>query len=254
MDIQSEEGISVFVPTYNGTKMLEKNIPTIYKNFLKYKKKFEVIIVDDNSKDNSKKIIKKLANNFNGIKSVFSKIGPSRRENLAQAFHLAQFEKIMFMDLDLATELDNIPLLLDYIDKGYDIIIGSRYKELKSKRKIYRRIISLIYNSFMKIYLGSKIDDHQCGFKGGKKSVFVKLINEMGYDSSFNRGWFWDVEFLVRAQYLNLNIMEFPVDWHYTKESSFNIFRELRMVPSIIKLPFKIKKEYDENLNNNPNI
>ncbi len=241
-----KDGISILIPTYNSAVMLEKNIPIIYKRFLQHKKKFEVIIVDDNSKDNSKEIIKDLAKNFKGIRYIFADNGPSRRENLAQNFHLANFEKIMFMDLDLATRLDNISTLLEYMDKGYDIVIGSRYMGAESKREFYRRIISITYNLFMKFYLNSKIADHQCGFKGGKKSVFVSLVKEMGYDSSFNRGWFWDAEFLVRAQHQKMKIKEFPVNWHYSEKSSFNIFRELRMIPSVIKLPFKLKNSKNQ--------
>ncbi len=237
-----KQGVSVFVPTYNSKAILEKNILEIYNYFKKIQDEFEIVIVDDNSKDDSINILKRLSEEYKNIRFIASTIGPSRRENLAQAFREARFDYVIFMDLDLATRIENLNRLLEYISNGYDIVTGSRYLGIKPTRQLYRQVISTIYNLIMRVYHNSKIYDHQCGFKGGKQDVFIKLIDEMGYDNSFNRGWFWDAEFLIRAQKKGLKIKEFPVNWHYAEKSSFSFFREIRMIPSIIMLKFKIKK------------
>jgi hypothetical protein len=90
----------------------------------------------------------------------------------------------------------------------------------------------------MKIYFHSKIKDHQCGFKAFKKEKLLQLLDEMGYEKT--RGWFWDVELLVRAQRKGYSIDEFPVEWKEGKLSSFNIQRELRMLPYVLKLKWKL--------------
>ena len=64
----------------------------------------------------------------------------------------------------------------------------------------------------MKLYFRSKVKDHQCGFKAFKKEVIFNLIKELGYDKTFKRGWFWDVEHLIRAQRKGYNVYEFQAN------------------------------------------
>ena len=93
----------------------------------------------------------------------------------------------------------------------------------------------------MKLLFNSKIRDHQCGFKVFKKEVIINLLDKLGYDRTFDRGWFWDVELLVRAQNNNYKITEIAVKWKGDKESTFNIKRELRILKYILRNRKKIK-------------
>ena len=69
----------------------------------------------------------------------------------------------------------------------------------------------------------------------------MRLINEMGYDKNMVRGWFWDAELLIRAQKRNYKIVVIPVKWVCGEKSSFNLKRELKAIPYLIKLKTKIK-------------
>ncbi len=231
--------LSVFIPVCNEEKSLEFNIKKIYEALKDTGKSFELIIVDDTSTDLTPAIAKKLAKNKD-IRYIRCEGGPSRRENLAQEFKKAKAELIIYMDSDLAVDLKHL-LELIYYSKKADIATGSRYmKESKIKRKFYRLIISKLYNAFLRILFNSKAQDHQCGFKAIKKKVALDLIKEMGYDKKLQRGWFWDAELLIRAQKRHYRIAEFPVTWAYGKKSSFSIMRELKMIPYVIKLRFRI--------------
>lgn len=229
--------ISVLIPCYNEEMRLEKNILIIYKALKELKKQFELIIVDDSSSDKTAEIGKSIAKKYKEIVYQWYDNGPSRRENLAQAMKTAKGGIIVFMDLDLSADLSSLSRLIEGAEK-YDIAIGSRYKEKHAQRTFKRRVISTIYNVFMKMYFHSKIKDHQCGFKAFKKPVLVSLLDEMGYEKT--RGWFWDVELLVRAQRKGYSIDEFPVDWQEGKLSTFNIRRELKMLPYVLKLRWKL--------------
>ena len=229
--------ISVFIPCYNEEMRLEKNILTIYKALKNLKKQFELIIVDDSSSDKTGEIGKALAKKYKEIKYQYYDNGPSRRENLAKAFRTAKGEIITFMDLDLSADLSSFSRLIESIET-HDISIGSRYKDKQAQRTLKRFIISICYNIFMRIYFSSKIKDHQCGFKAFKKTVLIPLLDEMGYEKT--RGWFWDVELLVRAQKKKYSIDEFGVNWYEGKLSTFNIQRELKMLPYILKLRWRL--------------
>jgi len=205
-----------------------------------HKYTFELILVDDCSNDGSSQIADSLAKKNKEISVIHYSGKPSRRENLAESFKKAKYSTIIFMDYDLATSLDALPDLINYI-KSYDIVIGSRkIKGAVTDRELSRKIISFGYSSLVWSLFQSKIYDHQCGFKAFKKNVILDLIKDAGYDHSLTRGWFWDVEILVRAQKKAYKIKEIPIRWIRGEKSSFNFLRELKLIPYMLKLMLRL--------------
>lgn len=232
---------SVLIPVYNESDVLETNLHKIIKEMRKFRSPFEIIIVDDNSKDDTPIIGKRLQRTIKQIKYVRFNVGPSRRENLAKAMKVAKGQILIYMDIDLAVHPRYLNNLIRDSYK-WDIVVGSRYlKGSKVKRTLLRRMISNVYNNFMKFWFSSEVKDHQCGFKAFRKSVVLPLIFEMGYDKKLVRGWFWDAELLIRAQRKGHKIKEIPVRWVRGKSSSFSLKRELRMVPYVFKLRGKLR-------------
>lgn len=233
--------LSMFIPCYNEEEILQKNTNLIYNKLKEVSNSFELVIVDDSSNDKTPEIAKDLVRELekdleNKVRYIRYDNGPSRRENLAEAFKTAKGEIIAFIDIDLAVDLFYLKQLIDNIRNRADISIGSRYLGIKPKRKITRKIISILYNGFMRLYFKSKIRDHQCGFKAFKKDILFNLLTDMGYDHTFKRGWFWDVEILVRAQKKGFKIREFPVKWVRRGKSSFNLSKELKIISYIKNL------------------
>jgi|TARA_B100001964_G_C14229722_1_gene599412 hypothetical protein len=233
--------ISLFVPVYNEERILYKHIKRILSNIKKITDNFEIIIVDDNSSDNSSDICKKISRKIKKVCYLRYNIGPSRRENLAKSFKKARGDIIVLMDIDLSVDPMYTWGLFKEIKNGADICIGSRHiKGSYIKKTIARRIISYFYNLFMKFYFNSRIHDHQCGFKAFKKNVVLDLVKDMGYDKKFVRGWFWDAELLMRAQKKSYKVVEFPVRWVHGQKSEFELKRELRMIPYVLRLRKKL--------------
>lgn len=231
--------LSVFLPVYNEEKILEKNTRIVYDTVKSITKGFEICIVDDSSTDKTPEVAKKLAKDKR-IRHIRFENGPSRRENLGIAFKKARGDIIGFMDIDLASDIKKLKVLIKKIRNGSDIAIGSRYKGKRANRKGYRKLISYAYNTGMKVVFQSTVKDHQCGFKFFKKDVVMKLIDRMGYDANFKRGWFWDAELLIRAQKAGYKISEVPVRWRFGAQSSFNVKRELRMLPHVFGLRIRL--------------
>ena len=233
--------ISLFVPVYNEEIILYKHIKRILDNIKKITDNFEVIIVDDNSSDNSPNICKKISRKIKKVRYLRYNIGPSRRENLAKSFKKARGSIIALVDTDLSVDPIYTKRLFKEIENGADISTGSRYvKGSYIKRTISRKIISYFYNLFMQFYFNSNIHDHQCGFKAFRREVILDLISDMGYDSKFVRGWFWDTELLIRAQRKSYKVVEFPIRWVHGQKSEFNLKRELRMIPYVLRLRKKL--------------
>jgi glycosyltransferase involved in cell wall biosynthesis len=229
--------ISLFVPVYNEEEILQKNIEEIYKFFTLQKYNFEIVIVDDSSKDSTSVIGKALAKKHKSIRYLRFDNGPSRRENLGEAMKSAKYEFVGYMDLDLAVPLLFFPKLLESLKQGADVALGSRrVAQAKVKRSIYRLAWSTLYHKTLQTLFNSKIRDYQCGFKIFKKKVLVESLKKIGYDSGFQRGWFWDAELLLAAERQNFKLKEIPVSWREGAKSSFNLIRELKVIPYILKL------------------
>ncbi len=238
----------LFIPIYNEERILYKNILKIHQEIKKQKLKVNIYLVDDNSKDNSISKVRRLISVIPNLHYIRCKDGPSRRENLSKVMSKAKEKYILFMDLDLSTNIHHLKEAFVLLSSGHMIVIGNRYsKKSKLKRRLVRLLISRAYNLIINIFFDSKLKDHQCGFKGFERNTFKKIVRIMGYDKSKSRGWFWDAELLIIAKKMDIKIIELGVGWEESKKSSFNFIREIRMIPHIIfKLP-KIMKKIKKN-------
>jgi glycosyltransferase involved in cell wall biosynthesis len=231
--------VSLLIPVYNAQSLIGKNIRKSYEALLSLNDDFEIIIVDDNSNDKSyrfKRLIDR-ARVVTGkdVKYLSYTKGPSRRENLGQAFFSVKHEIAGFIDADFSCDVGYLIEAVNILNKeSADIVIGSRYiKGAETRREIGRRIISFLYNSTIRILFGSSVKDHQCGLKVFRMSSVKQILTDMGYDAKFIRGWFWDAELLIRAQRKRLKIIEFPVKWRCADSSTFSLKRELKSLIAI---------------------
>src|SRR3989344_900187 len=220
--------LKIFIPAYNEENVIEKTIIDISSLLSKISNDYKLYLIDDGSTDNTGIIGSSMKlKNFFYIKCN----GPSRRENLVQSMikHSNDGDIVCFMDADRSTGEDAIKNAVNSIKKGYDIVIGSRYvKGSKIKRKSDRLFISKIFNAFVRFFYGSKINDHECGFKFFKADVLKVLVKDMGIN--YQRKMFWDSEMLIRAQRKNFSILEVPVFWVEGPKSSLSFSKELPMI------------------------
>src|SRR5262249_15599317 len=155
---------------------------------------FELLICDDSSTDGTGELLDQIKEPE--IRICHYNNGPSRRENLAVTLKEGKGNILFYMDMDLSTDLDFFSTLISPVAEGKaDIAVGSRYqKGANVDREFFRWFYSISYNRTIRMLLGSKMLDHQCGFKAFRRDVFLTLLEEMGYDGQFRRGWFWDAE------------------------------------------------------------
>jgi putative flippase GtrA len=114
------------------------------------------------------------------------------------------------MDVDLSTDLRALlPLLAPLISGHSDVAIGTRLgRGSRVTRSPKRELISRVYNGILRVTLGARFSDAQCGFKAVRADVARELVPRIR-----DEGWFFDTELLVLAQRERLRIHEVPVDW-----------------------------------------
>jgi len=239
--------LSFVVPYYNEEEIIKQSIREILRQLSNQfpDSSYELLLVNDNSNDHSSEIVKEFGS-LPYVHLVNFPTGPSHRENMAKAMKQAKGDIICFFDIDLSCDITYLKNLIDAIEiEGFDLAIGNRYHRMSIlDRSLGRKLISLVYNPLIRILWGSKLSDHQCGFKAFKESIFTVLWDEMGFDSPFTRGWFWDTELLLRAQKKSYKIKEIPVKWKnrfHEKTWLFFIKNEFRFIFYILRNYKKLK-------------
>jgi len=124
------------------------------------------------------------------------------------------------MDVDLSTDLRHVPEVLDAISQGgYDLAVGSRLmRESYTVRSFRREVISRIYNLFLRVVLGTRFSDAQCGFKAVSRSVVEEIVPDVE-----DQSWFFDTELLVLAEKRGYSIRDVPVYWVEDDDSRVKI-------------------------------
>jgi dolichyl-phosphate beta-glucosyltransferase len=219
----------LYVPVFNGQNLLEDCIHGIREFY-----GGDVIIVDDGSTDDTLNICHKLSLSDEHLKFCSFEYGETRRENLFCTMNSSKADLIGFLDADLSVHPRYIERSFNFL-RSFDVVIGNRYHESKIiKRKPHRMILSQIYNGLMRKMFSTNIMDHNAGWKFFKTPVFKRLYQKIGYDKTLKRGWWADVQLIIEAMKLGYEIHELPVQWDKGKESSFDLIRELQMIPYII--------------------
>ena len=226
--LKSSVEVSVVFPAYNEADALENAVKKVAKALNEFSRSYEIIIAEDGSTDGTEKLAAGLAKNHHFVKHIHGEKRLGRGKALKNAFKQSSGEVLVYMDLDLATDLKHLKSLVSAVEfKGYDFATGSRMlPQSNVERNRTRHIASKTYNFMVRALLGSKVNDHQCGFKAFRREPLMMLLDEVGASH-----WFWDTEILVRANRRGYKIREIPVSWRGGRETkvkflkdSFNMF------------------------------
>ena len=159
--------ISVIAPVYNEKDNVELFIKkveeTLKDKFLSY----EIILVDDGSRDGSTELIQKLAKNNSHLKNYHFTKNNGQTAALAAGFKFCTGDIVVTMDSDLQTSPDDIHTLLPYLDR-YDMVNGKRATR---EDGLKRKISSLVGNGMRNWITGDDIQDTGCPLKLFKKEV-----------------------------------------------------------------------------------
>lgn len=170
--------ISVVVPLYNEEESLPHLIEWIERVMNENNFSYEVLLIDDGSKDNSWSVIESLMERNPNVKGVKFRRNYGKSAALNVGFERVNGDVVITMDADLQDSPDEIPELYDMIKtKGYDLVSGWKKKRYDSK--LMKNIPSKLYNATTRWLSGIKLHDFNCGLKAYRKAV-VKSIEVYG--------------------------------------------------------------------------
>lgn len=223
--------LSVVIPCYNEERNLRLGALENVAHFLAKKNfSYEVIIVDDGSTDESRKLV----NQFIGDHPKFRMISrphKGKAGTVIAGIKEAKGSYTLFTDLDQATPINELDNFLPYFKKDYDVVIGSRNSQRRGA-PITRLAMARGFMMLRNLILDLGVKDTQCGFKAfsarAAKNIFPKLkvftLRTSASGSTVTAAF--DVELLYVAKILGYKIAEVPVEWHYQETRNVNPLKD----------------------------
>jgi len=218
----------IFTATYNEKENIEELVNRINKLNID----LDILVIDDNSPDETWKILKKLENSKKNLKVIIreNKYGLDTAHKLA--FDYAKnknYEKFISMDADLSHDPNEIPKMINILDR-YSFVIGSRYIEGgKCGMKGYRLILSILGNKFIKKVLQIDCNEFTSSYRGFN---LLKLF-DFNLNKVNSKGYSFFMETIFRINKYGVQIFEIPINFSNrrhgkSKIPSIEIFRTLK--------------------------
>jgi hypothetical protein len=231
--------LSIIVPVHNESAVLESSINKILNAVSSITPSFEIIIAEDGSTDGTYQIARRIADTNSSVKLLHSRKRLGRGKALKTALRKARGRIAVYMDADLSSDISYLKKLISCVEDGASIATGSRLmKGSDTKRPMKRDVASRVFNFLVRALLGSRVMDHQCGFKAFKRRDVLPLLKKVK-----DNYWFWDTEILVRAQKAGMRVDEIPIRWSHGRFTKVSFTKDvLYMLGRILWLRKELSK------------
>ena len=238
--------LSIVVPAYNEGEHIYDNLMTIDKALKAFCSDYEIIAVNDGSKDNTGAEVARAASDNPNIKDFGYDANRGKGGAVSWGAINSKGDVVGFIDADLDLSPD---LIAGYYkkmnDTGCDIVIGSKmHKESKLEYPAARKLFSFCYYIMLKVLFGLKCHDTQTGHKLSKGELIREIVPLRRID-----GYAFDIELLALASKKKSSLVEMPVELNFTRGESFGRikFKDVwKMFTDTWKIwwNLKIKKSY----------
>jgi len=219
--------LTIIFPVLNEKLRLESGITRTVEYLKKINySNYEIIIVDNGSEDETPQIAKKLCEKYPTVQYErinVRGVGAAFRRGVK----LSHGDVVGYMDIDLSTNIKHLGEAIRLFETVPEVeyINGSRFaKESDTQgRKWYRKITSQGLLILLKLFLRMKSTDAICGFTFVRRKTAISLIKGCSKDN----GWFYMIEFLLRAEKRGVMIMDYPVEWQEDYNTTVKVFKTI---------------------------
>lgn len=236
--------LAIVVPAFNE----ERRLPGLFAALKEAAAGFEqmglrleeIIVVDDGSSDRTPAILREARNDLRALRPLLGDgVNRGKGAAVASGLHNTRSDLVLIADVDVATPFEELDRLLDRIDRGADIAIGSRDSPDSNVEEAprHRVILGRTFNRITRAMTGLEIRDTQCGFKLLRTDAARALTGDQ-----IVSGFAYDVELLMRARAAGLVIAEVGVRYRHGLHSTVRPLRHApRMLYDITRLAFGLR-------------
>src|SRR3989344_8173115 len=226
---------SIILPAYNEAERIPATLLDIDKRMAGKEYAYEIIVVNDGSKDNTSEVVKKLMPAVKNLKLLDNVENKGKGGVVRQGMLAAPGDIRLFMDSDNATTIDHFDQMKQFFREGYHVVICSRAmkgSKLDPPEPWYRQIPGKLGNMFwIQPLLLWGLWDTQCGFK-----AFTAECAEKVFSFSKLSGWSFDAEILALAMAMGFRVKEVPVHWKHDGQSKVKASAYIQVLLDVAKI------------------
>ena len=236
--------ISIIIPAFNEEKRIFKSLEIVDSYLASKKLSYEIIVVDDGSRDNTLNLVKDFCKLNSRASYLTYKKNMGKGYAVRNGVEKSEGELILFSDADLSTPIEEMEKLTAIIKDSFDIAIASRAlsdSQILVSQPFYRKTMGKIFNVFVRLFIFNGIKDTQCGFKCFKKYAAKEIFRRCRIN-----GFSFDVEALLIAKRLGFKIKDIPVKWINSPGSRVHpVKHSLSMIKELLQIRWnEFKKLY----------
>ncbi len=216
--------LSIVVPAFNEERRLGTSLRAIRDEARRREAQWQVVVIDDGSSDGTANV----ARTFDAGPLDLTVMQKSRNRGKGHSARRGVLatdgDIVLLTDADLSTPIEELDKLLEWFERGYDIVIGSRdlpESVLDPRQPLKRRIMGVTFRSVRRLILLPGLRDTQCGFKAYRREVAKRV-----FSLQRSTGFGFDCEILGLAEQMGYRIKETGVVWRDDTDSRVRPVRD----------------------------
>lgn len=226
--------LSVILPAYNEGHIIQETLDRVDNAVKQTGLRYEIVVVDDGSIDDTKRKVANYANKNGHVKVVGYKRNTGKGYAVRTGFQCSKGKSVIFIDSDLDIDPQLVLRYFKALIRG-DIVIGSKWHPQSTvKIRLLRRILSHAFNILARILTGVRLRDTQTGLKAVRKKALEEVFSALSI-----RRYAYDVELLAVANLYGLKVVEMPIDMRV--ESFFNPKEVWRMFVDLLRIACRLR-------------
>jgi len=213
---QLEVALSFVIPAYNEEDSIEEALGTLDGVVKNRKLPYEIIVVNDGSRDRTLPRVVKYASGNGHVKVVSYSPNEGKGFAIKEGFMQTNGEFVVFADSDMEIDLELVSSYVEALQQG-DIVIASKWhRQSVVEMPVLRRLFSHSFNVFVRLLTGVNLKDTQAGLKAVRKRAFDEVFPRLAV-----KRYAFDVELLAVANLYGLRVVEMPVRLKMNAKFSF---------------------------------
>ena len=227
------KNLSVFFPAFNEEANISETVLSARWALEKVSPAWEIIVINDGSKDNTKEVADELSRQDRRIRVINHKENRGYGGALQSGFYSSKYDWIVYNDSDGQFDFSEITRFIEKID-SFDLLIGYR---IKRKDSFYRKFLAKGWGILVFLFFGLRLKDVDCGFKMVKKEVLKKIPR-----LESERGGMINAELAIKAKAAGFKIGQVGVT-HYPRRAGQATGSQIRVIIKSFLDLFKLWKK-----------
>jgi dolichyl-phosphate beta-glucosyltransferase len=226
---------SIIIPAYNEGARLGATLDRVLSYVAEQGWNAEAIVVNDGSRDDTAELVLSRAKADPALRLIENPGNHGKGYSVRNGMLNANGEILLFTDADLSAPIEQASKLFAAVESGSDVAVGSRWlqPDLQAQRQsLLRQFYGRTFNLILRVLLGLRFKDTQCGFKAFRRDAARTLFSMQTIE-----GWGFDAELLYIADRLGMKIQEVAVVWSDAAGTRIHPLRDgMKMTAEVLKI------------------